>query len=305
MTLSCHNAPRLSANRARCCLIPTTRSITTIPRMKQAMDAVAEKAKRALGLDEDEFRKAFTHARATIKGRLGGTAACHSRLLYMQQTLELLGLKTQLFMALDLEQTYWRTFMTSAKLFPGAKEFLQSLRRAGIATSVVTDLAAQIQFRKLIYFDLDDCFDFVVTSEEAGAEKPATAPFELALGKLEASADEAFMIGDEAVTDIAGARKRHSPPFKNAMRASRFSPISASPILCLMNYPELQNISPVMAGLRPLLKRRPRKNHDCAAHYHSSPQPDRAACTGLPPACWVEVDVDMLDGVVCICRTIR
>ena len=69
----------------------------------------------------------------------------------------------------------------------------------------MTDLGAQIQFRKLIYFGLNECFDFVVTSEEAGAEKPAAIPFELALGKLGVAPNEAFMIGDEAATPEVAA----------------------------------------------------------------------------------------------------
>ena len=218
MTLSCYNREPFE-RKPRAVLLDIDNTLYHYdPAHKTAMKAVTAKANTLLGFDEGDFTDAFTKARADIKARLGGTAACHSRLLYMQQTLELLGLKTQLYMALDFEQTYWRTFLSHAALFPGAKEFLQTLHRAGISTCAVTDLGAQIQFRKLIYFGLNDCFDFVVTSEEAGAEKPAAAPFELALSKLGAKHEETFMIGDEAATDILGARaaniaavqKRHS-----------------------------------------------------------------------------------------------
>jgi len=177
------------------------------PAHEEAMRAVCDKAKNILKIDADVFNETFAKARTTIKQRLGGTAACHSRLLFMQNTLELLGLKTQIHMALDLEQTYWRTFLSQAILFPGVKEFLAALRRAGIATCLVTDLEAQIQFRKLVYFGLHETFDFVVTSEEAGADKPSAAPFELALAKLGAAPQETIMIGEEAITDIAGAKK--------------------------------------------------------------------------------------------------
>jgi len=177
------------------------------PAHEQGMQAVVEKVKQSLGFEEKVFLDAFDRAKEIVKGRLGDTASSHNRLLYMQIALELLGLKTQLYMALDLEQTYWRTFLASAELFPGAADFLQMLRRAGIATAVVTDLGAQIQFRKLIYFRLNDTFDFVVTSEEAGIEKPAAAPFELALGKLAVDPAEAIMIGDGAMTDIEGAKE--------------------------------------------------------------------------------------------------
>ncbi|TKW74701.1 MAG: hypothetical protein DI543_23960, partial [Bradyrhizobium icense] len=64
--------------------------------------------------------------------------------------------------ALDLEQTYWRTLMTSARLFHGAEDLLIELRAAGLPLALVTDLTAQIQFRKLVYFGIDRYFDTIV-----------------------------------------------------------------------------------------------------------------------------------------------
>jgi len=79
---------------------------------------------------------------------------------------------TRIFLALDLEQTYWREFLVNTRLFPGVREFLQQLKSIGIKTANITDLTAQIQFRKMVYFGLDEYFDYVVTSEEAGCDKP-------------------------------------------------------------------------------------------------------------------------------------
>jgi putative hydrolase of the HAD superfamily len=54
---------------------------------------------------------AFKDARNEIKKRLGTVASSHSRLLYMQRAIEKLGLGTRILLVLDLEQTYWRTFL--------------------------------------------------------------------------------------------------------------------------------------------------------------------------------------------------
>ena len=70
----------------------------------------------------------------------------------MQRMLEIMGLGSQVLVALDLEQTYWRTFLNSAVLFDGVRELLDEIRLYGIPTAIVTDLTAQIQFRKIIYF---------------------------------------------------------------------------------------------------------------------------------------------------------
>lgn len=176
------------------------------PAHEAAAKAAEAKANKLMGVKPAHFREAVAEARRAVKRQLGPTASSHSRLLYFQRAIESLGMKSQLLMTLDLEQTYWRSFLAAAELFPGVVTFIQDLRSAGIATAVVTDLTAQIQFRKLIYFGLDGFFDFVVTSEEAGADKPALAPFRLAIEKLGLAPAETWLIGDEAGADIEGGR---------------------------------------------------------------------------------------------------
>jgi putative hydrolase of the HAD superfamily len=173
---------------------------------KTATDAVEVKACKLLGVSREEFRQAFRVAQREVKDRLGKVASSHSRLLYFQRTIELIGMKTQLLMTLDLEQTYWRTFLHASILFPNVKELLLDLRSIGIKTAIVTDLTAQIQFRKIIYFGLEEHFDYVVTSEEAGHDKPHEAPYRLAVEKLAVPPRRCWMIGDNPVSDIQGAR---------------------------------------------------------------------------------------------------
>jgi putative hydrolase of the HAD superfamily len=172
-----------------------------------AMQAVREKVMRTLSVEPEMFDKAFTEARSQVKARLGKAASSHSRLLYMQRMLEILGLGSQVLLALDFEQTYWRTFLSNATLFDDVKELLDDLRIMGIHTATVTDLTSQIQFRKLVYFGLDRDFDYIVTSEEAGFDKPHRAPFEMALEKIRPKGECIWMIGDNPVNDIRGARE--------------------------------------------------------------------------------------------------
>jgi putative hydrolase of the HAD superfamily len=177
------------------------------PPHQAAMQAVRAKAARLFGIEPEKFDQSFNAARKAIKARLGHTASSHSRLLYFQQMLEIIGLRSQVLLALDLEQTYWRTFLSNAQLFAGVKEFLDDLRIAGIPTAVVTDLTAQIQFRKIVYFGLDHYFDYIVTSEEAGFDKPHQAPFEIAAQKMQSKGGCIWMIGDNPMNDIGGAKK--------------------------------------------------------------------------------------------------
>lgn len=177
------------------------------PAHAAAQEAVRAKVVATFSITRNDFDKAFDEARTQIKTRLGHTASSHSRLLYLQRMLEIMGLGSQVLWALDFEQTYWRTFLSNATLFDDVKELLDDLRRLGIPTAIVTDLTAQIQFRKVVYFGLDHYFDYIITSEEAGFDKPHEAPFQIALEKMRLKGGCIWMIGDSPVNDIRGARE--------------------------------------------------------------------------------------------------
>lgn len=54
---------------------------------------------------------------------------------------------------------------------------------------------------------LESYLDFVVTSEEAGEDKPEPAIFLMALQRAGVSAQEAIHVGDQYVIDVVGARR--------------------------------------------------------------------------------------------------
>tara|TARA_B100000212_G_scaffold341063_1_gene323187 strand:+ start:1398 stop:2138 length:741 start_codon:yes stop_codon:yes gene_type:complete len=177
------------------------------PAHKLALNSLFEKAEKLLDIKIDIFAEKFKEAKKEVKNRIINQASSHSRLLYIQRTIELLGFRTQLLTTLDLEQTYWRTFLQSCKLFPYVRELLNELNRENIQTAIITDLTSQIQFRKIIFFGLEKYFDYVVTSEESGADKPSKEPFKLVLKKLNLSPKECWMIGDNINADILGGKK--------------------------------------------------------------------------------------------------
>ena len=178
-----------------------------LPAHKAARNALALKANKLLGVSCELFNEKLEEARMHVKQRLSETASSHSRLLYIQRSIELLGIKSQLLLTLDLEQTYWRTFLQSCELFPGIKELLIKLKELKIQTAIITDLTSQIQFRKIIFFGLEDLFDFIVTSEESGCDKPNPDSFKLLIEKLNLSPHECWMIGDNLNADIKGANE--------------------------------------------------------------------------------------------------
>lgn len=177
-----------------------------VPAHVAGMEAVTVKVIQTLSISRNDFEMAFKDARNQIKDTLGETASSHNRLLYFQRMLEIMGLGSQVLLALDFEQTYWRTFLNKALLFDDVKELLDDIRLLSIPTAIVTDLTAQIQFRKIVYFGLDHYFDFIITSEEAGFDKPNEAPFKLALNKMKPKGNNIWMIGDNPINDIQGSK---------------------------------------------------------------------------------------------------
>ncbi len=64
----------------------------------------------------------------------------------------------------------------------------------------------EIQSTKLQSSGIDHYFKDMVTSARAGHKKPAKEIFEFALAENNVQAHEAIMIGDNLLTDIAGAK---------------------------------------------------------------------------------------------------
>ena len=71
-----------------------------------------------------------------------------------------------------LYDTYWNTFLKNMHIRKNAIKFLDFCITSKIKSCLITDLTAHIQYRKVKKLNLLDRFNFIVTSEEAGIEKP-------------------------------------------------------------------------------------------------------------------------------------
>jgi len=94
---------------------------------------------------------------------------------------------------------------TTFTLFDDVIPTLQGLKQRKLILGLLTNLNQDMQpiCRQL---NLEPYLDFVVTSEEAGADKPAPPVFLTALEKAGVEADQAIHIGDQYQQDVAGAR---------------------------------------------------------------------------------------------------
>jgi len=179
---------------------------------KVAVKSLCEFAEKNLSVDKEEFLKAYGEGRRIVKERLTDGGSRHSRVLFFQTTLELLGKNSFLYIR-EMYECYWSNFLNGMKPFDGAAEFIRKLKEHGIKIALCTDMTAQIQYRKINQLGLRDYIDFMVSSEETGLEKPAPIMFELALKKLNVDAKDAAYFGDTLDRDIKGAANLGITPF--------------------------------------------------------------------------------------------
>ena len=76
-----------------------------------AMSAVSREVYNRFKLSPPDWLDSYEQARASVKARLGKVASSHSRLSYFKGMLENLGMKSEVEVALQLENIYWGEFI--------------------------------------------------------------------------------------------------------------------------------------------------------------------------------------------------
>ena len=104
----------------------------------------------------------------------------------------------------ELSVDYLHRCPKKGTLMPHAIEVLEYLHDK-YSLTVVTTGFEEIQNLKLTAGNLHRYFGHIITSQKAGYRKPAREIFDYALSQNSIAHHEAIMIGDNLVTDIAGA----------------------------------------------------------------------------------------------------
>ena len=161
-------------------------------------------------IKQNQLAKSYLNARATIAKNLKYTAASHNRILYFQNMLESFHIYSSQE-TIKIYNLYWKVFLKNMPLHNGVVHFLEKIKKKKIF--IITNLTAHIQHRKITTLGIQKYINYLVTSEEAGVEKPNSKIFLMALQKLNMNTNDVCMIGDNFKKDINGASQLNITSF--------------------------------------------------------------------------------------------
>lgn len=172
---------------------------------KVALKVVHKILNKKIKMSFPKFKRLYNVSKREVQRELAGTASSHNRVLYFQRLVEKTHNTVDPDIILTLYNAYWNTLLKNMKPYKGMKDTLKKIKEKGMKIAIVSDLTTHIQLRKIHKLGITQYVDYLITSEEAGSEKPHSIMFLLALNKLDVNPAEAIMVGDNTISDIEGA----------------------------------------------------------------------------------------------------
>ena len=201
----------------------------------EGIEKIAEFIHENLKISKDKFYTAFNTAKKTVKEQLTEkVASSHNRMIYCQKTLENLG-ENPFSYSLEMYEVYWGYILENMKLNENVLELFELCKKENIKIGICTDLTVHIQHRKIRKLGLHKYIDAIITSEEAGIEKPDFKIYEEILKKLEVKPVETLFIGDNLKKDVLG-------PLKYGMNALWYSNNKNNECRSIQNFNEVLEI---------------------------------------------------------------
>jgi putative hydrolase of the HAD superfamily len=155
----------------------------------------------------DEFLTTFYEVNESLwleyrNGRLSKEKLSTQRFI---DSFKRLGVDAKPF-AEEFSNDYISESPNKTKLFPQTIKTLQYLKNSGYRMFLLTNGFVEVQKVKIKDSNLEPYFETMITSEEAGYQKPHKEIFEYALNIVGAEKAICLMIGDDLESDIEGAQ---------------------------------------------------------------------------------------------------
>ena len=171
-----------------------------------ACHAVHLRLAASYALTRERFDELYDQARAMLKERMPTQAARHNRVLFFQHIVQQVCGSPRPSLVSEVDDLYWKVFLDAAEPNRAAHAVLEEASRQ-VPIAMLSNHTAGPQLKKLRALKMDPYFHCVMTSEEAGVEKPDPAIFQQVLRRLGVAAADAVMVGNHPTLDILGAHK--------------------------------------------------------------------------------------------------
>ncbi|MGN0984000.1 MAG: HAD family hydrolase, partial [Gemmiger sp.] len=158
----------------------------------------------------EELHAAFESALASQNAAAGQSYECYPELpiesvfkaLFQQK-----GVRDDLDRKADEAAQFYRALCTEyIRLYPGVQDAFAQLRKDGHRLWLLSNAQHAFTARELWLLELFDKFDKVYLSSDYQCRKPDVRFFTILLEEQQLDKTDSLMIGNDATTDIAGAR---------------------------------------------------------------------------------------------------
>ncbi len=114
-------------------------------------------------------------------------------------------LTTARILSSEMYDAYLQLSVDNVCFQSNALTTLNTLSDQGYMTGIITNGIEQLQLAKINHLELEKQVDAVIVSAQARAHKPSKTVFEYALKQVNATAEQAWQIGDHPLNDVAGS----------------------------------------------------------------------------------------------------
>ena len=149
----------------------------------------------------NDIKNIYTNIDDNHKALTINSASSHNKYIKFKHLLEKLNMTN----VEEIHKKYWEIFYQNIKLNDGVLDLIIWLKSIGIKLYILTDYETEYQIEKLKQLNIFDYFDYILTSEEIGCEKPSIHCFNYIIMKTNSNINEIIMIGDNFNKDILGA----------------------------------------------------------------------------------------------------
>lgn len=105
-------------------------------------------------------------------------------------------------------QAYARHLGEGIFLIDGADELCRTLREGGVRLAIITNGIKEVQLNRIRRSGMDEFFEHIIVSEDAGEQKPNERFFDYTFEKLKMNdKHRALIVGDTLSSDIAGGHR--------------------------------------------------------------------------------------------------